>query len=254
MVTERLTNDWYLFRILFPTLQVADDRINLAREAFVHVVINYSSYSFQKKKVLDEIVGACPEVLKQITDDQIFKCFQLLCQRAKKRNEIVSTTELTWVTKYVKDSGIQIAIEKIIYHLLLGASSHWDVMRQSFSWTISADDKLELVRQILKDQDLGSKRKLELAIEFGEPTDDFARPYFRKLLYDCHYDQAEKLGVSSENIIIEIIVENINNGYVQDAIDIAKRFLPDQKELLEEIQRIDKALDEEVPEEKVVQE
>jgi len=86
------------------------------------------------------------------------------------------------------------------------------------------------------------KRKVELAEEFGEPKDKFINAYYGKLLYDRHYDQAEALGVSDPEIFIDAIIKDINNGYVADALDIADRFLPDQKDIIEEIHKIERCL------------
>ena len=111
-------------------------------------------------------------------------------------------------------------------------------IRTEFEWTLTDKEKLEQVREVLQDESVGNKKKLELAKEFGEPTEEYSRPYFQKLLYDRHYDNASELGVSDFETIMEVILGNIDHGYFQDALDIAKRFRTDREDLADEIQKL----------------
>lgn len=248
MLVERITNPWFRFKVLFATLPAEGagegERFMLARDAFLHVVANYSAFNFQKEKVLNEIIEAYPGLIDAISDDEMLSKFQDFCREARKRNEIVSPAELKWVEKYVGDSMIFEQIEKMIYRVLLCASSHWDGMRRTFNWTISDIDKQELVRGVLQNEDIGSKRKMEIAQEFGEPDNQFVKVYYKKLLWDRHYDQAQALGVSDLDYVIDVIVSDINSGYFNDAIEVAQRFLPDRQDLIKEIQQIIAAFDE----------
>ena len=237
MLIERISNPWFQFKVLQATLQ-GEEKSHLAKKAFLYVICRYNAYSSQKEKILNEIAEAYPDITEAACDEEMLEHFQYFCQEAKRRGEIVSPAELDWVNKFVRNTTIRVQIEKLIYRVVLGASSHWDKMRQGFSWTISDDEKLELVREVLLEKEVGSKRKLELAQEFGEPKNDFARPYYRKLLYDRHYDKAEELGVSDPEITLNVVVANIDNGYFRDALDIAQRFLPERKDLAGEIQQI----------------
>ncbi len=237
MLIERISNPWFQFKVLQATLQ-GEEKGHLAKNAFLYVINEYNAYSSQKEKILNEITETYPDITEAVCDEDMLEHFQYFCQKARRRNEIVSPVELDWVNKFVRNATIRVRIEKLIYRIVLGASSHWDKMRHDFSWTISDDEKLELVREVLLDKGVGSKRKLELAQEFGQPKDDFARPYYRKLLYDRHYDKADELGVSDSEIVLDVIVANVDNGYFRDALDIAQRFLPERKDLAEEIQQI----------------
>lgn len=242
MLIDRVTNPWIKFKVTFTTLQEEDEKQKLAKKAFLHVIANYSSYNFPKEKMLNEIIEAYPDVILVIYDSDLHECFDRLCRQAKERNQIVSPAELNWVNKYVRNAEIRNQIEKLIYRIVLGASSYWDKMRQAFNWTISDSDKLELVREVLQDENLGSQRKREVAQEFGEPEDKFISAYYKKLLYDRHYDQAEALGVSDSELVIDVIIKDINNGYVADALDVADRFLPDRKDIIEELHAIERCL------------
>ncbi len=249
MLIERADNPWIQFKVLWPDLE-RGQRSLLAKRAFLHLIARYDASRFQKEKSLAEIAELCPGILDPasgeshvVSDREILQAFRYLYQDAKRRREILSPEELTWARLYVKDREIYIIIEKMIYQLLLGASSHWDKIRGGFKWAISEEDKLKLARQALKDTRLGSKRKLEIAREFGEPEDDFATAYFRKLLWDRHYDKAQESGLSDPRIALEVVVDNINSGYFSDAFEIVRRFLPERTDLIQEIQRIKSAFE-----------
>jgi len=238
MLIDFISNPWFRFKVLHANLQGEEEKSQSAKKAFLHVIVRYNAYISQKEKILGEIAEVYPDITDAVSDEEILLYFQYFCQEARRRNEIVSPAELNWVNKFVRDDVIRVQIEKMIYRIVLGASSHWDKMRRSFTWTICESEKLELVHEVLLDKGVGSKRKMELAQEFGEPKDDFARSYYRKLLYDRHYDKAEELGLSDPEIVFDVIVANIDNGYFRDALNIAKRFLPERKDLAEEIQQI----------------
>lgn len=237
----KINNSWIKFKVLWTSL-TEEERVYLAKETFLYVIYRYNAFFHQKEKMLDEVAKAYPDIDDAVSDGKILLEFQYFCQEAGRRNEIVSPAELKWVKKYVRYYEVQLEIEELIYCILLRASSHWDKMRQDFGWTISAPRKLEFVREILRDKKVGSKRKLELAEEFGESKDDFARSYYKKLLYDRHYDKAKELSVENSDVVVDVVVANINNGYPGDALDIVERFLPYRKDLVEEIQQIIAAL------------
>lgn len=242
MLIDRITNPWIQFKVTFKTLQEEDEKQKLAKKAFLYVVANYNAYDFPKEKMLNKIIEAYPDVILVIYDSDLHDCFDYLYRNAKERNQIISPAELSWVNKYIKNGRRCYQIEKQIYRMLLSASSYWDKIRQRFNWTILDGYKLELVREALQDENLGFKRRMELAQEFGEPKDEFVKAYYEKLLYDRHYDQAENLGISDSELVINVIIKDINNGYVADALDVADRFLPDRKDIIEELHAIERCL------------
>jgi len=236
----RIDNPWIEFKVLFPTMKPGEEKALLAKKAFLYVIRTYSAFDdHQKAEMLDEIAQECPDTINDISHEEIHEQFFFLCRQLEGRHKIVSPVELEWVVKYIKIDGYRTDIEKAIYRGLLMASSHWDKMRHKFGWTISEKIRKELARTVLLTEDtVGSKRKLELAQEFGEPKDMFARDYFYKLLYDGHYGQAEKLGVNDSELVIYAIISKIKNEYLDDALNIANRFLPDRQDIIDEIKQI----------------
>lgn len=235
MLIERISNPWIKFKLLHlhPNTR-EEEKSSLAKQAFLFVISRCGAYQFKKEAVLDEIAEDYPEI---VSDQEMLESFQYFCQEeAERKNKIVSPAELNWINKFIRSAAIRVQAEKLIYRIILSASSYWDKMRKNFSWTISDDEKLKLVREVLLDKKVGFKRKFELAQEFNEPTDDFIRPYYRKLLYDRLYDKAEELGISDPQIVLDVVVANIDNGYFRDALEIVKRFLPEREHLVVEIE------------------
>lgn len=237
MLIEGIKNPWYLFRTLQIELSAGEKR-ELAKKAFLYVTGNYNAFNYQKKRALDEIVEACPDVLITLSDKEMLESFRRLYQENEKKGEILSPTELDWTNKYIKSSHIRIEIERSIYRRLLSCSSHWDRLRKSFAWRILYQEKLKLVDEVLQDGRVDSKRKIELAQEFGKPKEGYVLAYYKKLLFDRNYDEAEGLNVNNPDIVFEVIVANINNGYFQEALDVVLIFLPERKDIAEEIRKI----------------
>ncbi|NTW45758.1 MAG: hypothetical protein HGB18_01730 [Candidatus Moranbacteria bacterium] len=154
---------------------------------------------------------------------------------------IVTPAELDWVGKYISDAKVRIDIEKLIYKNLLQADSYWDPLRKSTKFTITEDQKRELAKEVLRDEEVGLVRKIELAREYDEPNEAYIRVYLRKLLYDRHYDQAAALGANHPDVVIEVVRMNIENLYLSDAENVIRRFLPERKDLLREVRGIKKA-------------
>lgn len=238
MLIEHISNPWVKFKVLFTTLRVKEKKIQMAKDAFLYVITNYNAFNSQKTEMLDDIVRTYPKVVGVINDKEIFEHFLSFYSEMFERREIVSPSELDWVNKYIGNAEIRIKIEEFIYYKLLRVSSYWDGVRQGFNWTISKKDELELARKALQNRNVGSKRKMEIAQEFGEPDDKFVNAYYKKLLYDKHYNKADNLKVSDPGIVIDVIILNINAEHFQDAVDVARRFLPDNKGIIKETQQI----------------
>lgn len=216
---------------------------NNAKEAFLYVIYAYNAFAFDKKGMLGTIVEKCPDVLEALTEENILEAFKQFYQNTVRRGELISTAEFNWVSQYVKDPDVRKEIEKIAYYSLLSASNHHDEIRQTFEWTINEEEMKGIAKDVLENPNLGSKRKMQVAKEFGEPSERFEKEYLRKLLWDRHYDKAEALGTKNDEVVISVILENINSGYVNDAAQIAARFLPDRQDIADEIQRIKIAID-----------
>lgn len=234
MLIDQMTNPLFRFWILSPQGQ---ERQRLAKQAFLFVIGTQNAVRYQKAKILNGLIEECPHLLDTISDEEMSTHFQAFYQEAVRRGEVVSTCELRWVSKYVRDPEIRTQIEKMIYRRLLG-SSFGDRERLEYRWTISFSEKQELAREVLLKHGLGSMRKMELAQEFGEPHEEFLCLYYKKLLYDRHYDKAESLGVSYPDVVEEVVVANLDAGYFQDALDVAVRFLLSRVDLAEEIQQM----------------
>lgn len=230
MLMEQVTNPWIRYRVMEEN----------PKEAFLHVVRNFSAYSHDKKKTLAEIVQAHPEVREDLTADELLNSFRELKVNLRQRNEIMSPAELEWVSEYFTGADFRLIVERVIYHGLLKASDHWDKVRQSFAWTLSQEARKELAVTALKGLTMGAKRKIELAREFGLPQNEaWSHSYFRRLLWDRHYDQATALGLQNvDEIVLQVIVDNLNSGYITDAVSIAQQFLPDRAEIHEELRQI----------------
>lgn len=233
MLVEKISNPWMKFKITGKS----------AKEAFLYVIYAYNAFAFDKKGMLGKIVEKCPDVLEALTEESILGAFKQFRQNAVRRGELISTAEFNWVSQYVKSPNIRKEIEKIVYYYMLSASSHHDELRQAFEWTINEEEIKGIVKDVLENPNLGSKRKMQVAKEFGEPSERFEREYLRKLLWDRHYDKAEAFDTKRDEVVISVILENINSGYVNDAAQIAARFLPDRQDIADEIQRIKIAID-----------
>ncbi|EKE21075.1 MAG: hypothetical protein ACD_7C00362G0003 [uncultured bacterium] len=215
---------------------------NNAREAFLYVIYAYNAFAFDKKAMLSTIVKKCPEVLNSLTEGDILGAFRDFYGNTIQRGEIMSPAEFEWVSQYVKDSYIRKEMEKLLYRSLLSASSHHDGTRHAFSWTINEDEKKEVANEVLENSNLRSKRKMQIAKEFNKPSEQFEIEYLHRLLWDRHYDKAEAFGIKNDEVVITVILENINAGYIGDAAEIASRFLPDRQDIADEIEKIKTAI------------
>lgn len=235
MLIEKISNHFVRFRVLG-----GDEN---AKEAFLYVVAAYDAYKFPKEKMLGCIVEECPEVFAEILEEvsfqtEIFKAFKLLYQNLLNRNELLSPAEFDWVSRYVKSQDLRKEMEKILYYSLLVASRHHDKVRRNFEWTIGEKDIEKIVKKILDNPSLRSKRKMEIAEEFDESSERFKIKYFKKLLWDRHYDKAEKLGINNSEVVLQVVLSNIDATYFEDAIQVASRFLSDSEGIVEEIKSI----------------
>jgi hypothetical protein len=237
MLIEQMSDPYFRLMVIGETLD-AEEKDHLVRKAFLHIIATRDACQFQKIKALDKILEVCPDAIDGITDEAMIEHLGYLRDNMLERHELISTPELEWVAKYVRSSDARIEAEKLVYSAMLLGSDHWDKHRREFKWSILESECIGLIKKALQSDGIGSKRKMQLAKEIGEPTESFARPYFRKLLWDRHYDLAEGVGVKFEDDIIAIIMQNLNAGYFSDALMIVQRFLPDRQDLIDEIQQI----------------
>ena len=237
MLISRITDPYMRFRTVTECLTPEEGR-GLARGAFRHVLATRNALKCQKNKILREIYGKCPGILKEISDAEMIGCLERLRDFSLVRGESISTAELDWVNIYVQTPEARARAEMIVYSVVLLGSDHWDRIRQEYPWVISEDVCAELIRQALKDKSLGSKRKMELAKEIGQSHEEFARAYAKKLLWDRHYDLAAGVPEKTEEDIITVIVKDLDAGYFQDALEIAECFLPLQPDVAGEIRQI----------------
>jgi len=215
----------------------------MARAAFLFVIGRYDSFKFNKKEMLEEIVQKCPEVLEVITDDELLQGFKQHIANNNRGNAVTSTADMKWISRYIKDEGKRYEAEKMLFTALLLTS--WGKMRREFNWTISAEDCIQLVRDALKDQNSQWWQcKMDLAIEFGEPADEYARNLYCKLLYENEYDAAAALGIKdSDDITITVVTNMVCNGFLRHADRVAKRFLPHRKDIIDEVEQLKTCLD-----------
>jgi hypothetical protein len=234
MLIERITNIEMRYRLLGEN----------PRAAFLQVIAGHNAMEFDKVRALADIVERRPEILKSIFDTDLFYAFGNLAARSRAKGELLSYVEMDWVVKYVKGRTTQWAIEEILFTGFLTASDHWDKARREFKWTLSQNIQRSLVATVLERTDVGSKRKVQLAQEFGLPQERYLRDYFKKLLWDRHYDKAAELKFDDiETAVVEVIVDDLDAGYVRDATDIVKLFLPrSRQDIVKEIEEIKQKL------------
>jgi hypothetical protein len=235
MLTERITNPWLKFKM---GLIVSGSDV---KDLIYWVIKYYNAFTFDKQAMLKEINDKFPRIVTEISDAGFLEAFYGLSRIALRRNEVLSPAELLWARDYVKDENVFKKMEEIIFRHLLMGSDHWDALRRETPWTISETEKNKIIRDVLfaGDVKMGAKRKMQLAQEINFPTNEYARAYFKRLLWDRHYGQAQELvkekGFVETDAALEVIVDNLNNMYTSDAFEIAQRFRPD---LVEEIEQI----------------
>lgn len=213
----------------------------MAKAAFLFVIEKYDSFRFDKKQRLEDIAQKCPEVLDAMTDDELFQGFNQHIINNNRKNAVTSVADMDWVSQYIKDECKRYKIEKTIFTHLLRASCRTE-MRRKFNWTISAEDRIKLVRFVLSDPYLEPAAKMELAIEFGELAEEYIQAHYCKLLYNREYNEAAKLQVvKAEDATINVIVANVCAGYFDDALAITERFLSHRKDIVQEIHQIQDA-------------
>lgn len=207
--------------------------------AFLYVVATYKVALSEKVKILYNIVRVHPEVLTDLTDEKIHNAFSKLVASCQSRKEWFLFDELVWVRRYVKHPDFRSQIEEDIFQLSLMATDRHDDIRRAFKWTISETAKKNVVEGLLRVSDLCSKRKVQLAHEFGLPLGDYAYDYFETLLWGRHYATAEALDLKdTDDTAIRAIIEKLDVGQPDDALNIAERFLAHRPEIAAEVKEI----------------
>jgi hypothetical protein len=170
-----VSDPYFRFMLLADELKDAAEKDRLARKAFHHILATRDACKFDKVAILDKILEKCPDAINCITDESMIEDLEELRDNTWRRNELISTPELEWVIKYTKTMAARQAAERIIFRSMLLGNSGWDKTRHEYKWTISENVRHELIHEILHSDNLGSKRKTELAKEIGEPTEDIER-------------------------------------------------------------------------------
>jgi hypothetical protein len=234
----QINEPYFRFIILVDTMGDLVARDRLAKDAFRHVLATRDACKSNKALILEDILAKCPHTLNGITDDEMLDSLRRLRDQMLNRGESISTSELKWVAKYMRNDRRRQEAEKIIYYVMLLGSSHWDESRRRYPWTISKQDQVALIGKAINSDSLGNKRRMELAKEIGVPTGELSRPYFRKLLWDQHYDKAAEVGMVNEEDVFAVVSDNLNAGYFRSALEIIQRFLPKRQDLIDEVERI----------------
>jgi len=240
MLIEEVSDPYIRLMVIGETLE-KEKKEQLVGQAFLYIISTRNAFKFKKLEMLTRILTFSPSVIDEISDEVIINHFEELRDIMVYRHEMLSTAELEWITKYVRSPESRLQAEKIIYSVMLLGSDYWDKIRHEFTWSISKSDRKNLIKKTLKEERLGDKRKMELAKEIDEPAEKYTRSYFRKLLWDRHYDLAEELGVRFEEDIIKTVINNLDAGYFDDALKIVQRFLPERQDLADEIKSIQSA-------------
>jgi hypothetical protein len=249
----KINNPWVNYLLLKAEKRKGGDSVKeiaLAKKAILYVVAKYDL--FEREKIIKKIVSDYPDVLQIISEQEMFEAF-LIYYKEKFQNErkTLSAEEFTWINEFISDPVIRIKIERIFYrNILLNRLA--DKWREDHVWTISKQEKIEIVLEILKlSTCLSAERKWELAKEFGllnnDFGDDLAYQYFSELIWQRRYFGAKeflaanKLRLNSEKvqeIAYEILVEKMEDEEFFDAEEIAKCFLSEQKDLKERVKQI----------------
>jgi hypothetical protein len=233
MLAERITNDLVKYKLTGEN----------PKKAFLFIISNYNAGAANKVKLLAEIANAHPGLIKSIFPYEMFTAFLDLLAHATARGEVLSCAELNWVSLYVTDTAFRLQIEEFIYIGLLRASDHHDLGRRGADWKLTNEAKGMIATQIINDPKIGSKRKMQIAREFDLPWDVHARKYFKTLLEDGHLTTAMALEIeNSDDLTIDAIVDKLNTGHVDQAIEIAASFLPHREDVKKELEEIRKKL------------
>lgn len=231
-------DQYFRFMLLADTLGDSALKDSMARKAFLWVIATRDACRFDKMAILDKILEKCPDAIDGIEDDTMVEALKALRINMRRRGELMSVPELKWVAKYIRTKEARQEAEKIVFSSMLLGGSSWDKIRHEQTWTIPKSVCVKLILEALKDEQLGSKRKIELAKEIKVPTEEYERRYFRKLLWDRHYDVATRVGMKKDEDVFLVVQQNLDAGYFTDALDMVRRFLPDKSDLVSEIERI----------------
>ena len=242
LIVDQLKNHWIRFKVLYGT--VGQDKATLARTAVIYVIENFCASSTRKCALLSEIGVVAPLVFESISDTELQGAFQRFSVEVVRHGGMVAQSELHWINVFVRSPTIRMEMEKIIYRSLLIASSFHDEIRRRTKWTFNESDRVVLVREVLATPNLGSKRKMELAREFGEPHQAYLLEYYFTLLCEGHYDNAIQLIGGKDEVfeaagvmVIKAIVAKIDARDYPCAMVIARKFRP-YDTLVSQIQRI----------------
>jgi len=214
------------FLVFFDQTPPGDPTFRLAKDAVLHVIESVPEDKEPKALLLANITKRCPQVLSRISAQEMLASFMRFYDKVRKGEGLINLGELACVKLYVKYPEVVTKIEKAIYRYFLLAP-RWDADRQSNAWTLSADDRLALVKGILVDSSVRPFRKWELAQEFQQPSDAYNRDAFKCLLYEGLFADAQRIGIEDTDAVKEVIGMRLNGKKIGDVMRIAELFLPD---------------------------
>ena len=76
---KRIKNSWIMFRLSFYG-STKEEKINLAKQAFLWVVERFNSIIVKKEEMLDDIIGVCPQVMGVLSEKEILSAFYFFCR------------------------------------------------------------------------------------------------------------------------------------------------------------------------------
>ncbi len=255
MLTGKISNDYLKWKIFSAqpdwSKQDKAEKIKISKQAFLWVIRSYDASRFAKAKTLKAIVELCPNIRSRLSNGEILNAFRTLFFSLERQREAIPMGELELAKKYLVQESLLKILEKDVYKNLLRGSVDADKIRHESEWILSEDERKTLIRDFLFLSDQGSgeilriERKMKLAEEVGESEEKYVEAYFQELLWGRSYDNADNLAKekkietsSKDAIIMAVIIKNIDALYFRDAIEIAKRFMPHDEEIVKEIERL----------------
>lgn len=249
-IIEQLTNPYTLFMLYVAQSQI-EPAMAIAKRAFLWVIDCRSAWKFQKSEMLEDIAKKFPEILPTISGEEFVAGLKQLEINLHERAEPLSYQEMVWIRLYVKDPVALHEMEKRVYRSML-LSNVPLADQEKLYWALSLEEKSALASGTLKH--VGYESALKLVDHFNLPVEAI-EPILKKALHNNlwkrNYEEAtgivlalKEKGVSAEvidSVVRGVIVLSIENGYLKDAVDIARQFVPDLAEeasmILETINR-----------------
>lgn len=240
---KRIKNSWIRFSLFFDESS-EQEKINLAKEAFLWAVarfdgfvVNSNRVMVKKGDILDEIVRVCPQIRETLTEEDIMSAFYFFCRESAKRGRMVSFQEVSWSRKFLTRKENLFKVEKLSYLSHIRSRGHRDF--ELLEWTIAEEEKKKLAVRVINDVEVSLRIKVNIAKEFELSCyQDLLMLYFKYLMSKGYFEEARELEVSNPEFIFELIVYSIDTGCFDTAQRIAGLFFPEDRRLAEEISEI----------------